>query len=334
MTEQIPSGRPRVHFPPIANGIDYLQSVVNHLAGEPTVWDLKYAVLHLQSATEVLLKARLQQEHWSLVLKDPGRADHARFRNAEFESCGTTEAISRLRGIAGIAFPETDTKEIAQLAKWRNALQHYGLSVAALAVESRAAQVLDILLRFVTEHLVPGLSGEEADFADEGIYAVRSRLTEIQAFIKTRMDRLRPELERYADRTITCPECSQPALPLAIDGPLSCRFCEETWASPEQLAGHYARIVLDPDACADYENGGDGPLARVCPDCGSELLVLEARTAAAPDRPSPLCFSCGNSYEALVACEYDCGSVVVPTKDGRRDLCPMCFEHAYGFDKP
>jgi hypothetical protein len=335
MTEQIPSGRPRVYFPPIANGIDYLQSVVNHLAGEPTVWDLKYAVLHLQSATEVLLKARLLQEHWSLVLKDPGKADRARFENGEFESCGTTEAISRLRGIVGIVVPETDTKEIAQLAKWRNALQHYGLSVPARAVESRAAQVLDILIRFVTDHLIPGLSGEEADYADEGMYTVRSRLTEIEAFIKARMDRLRPELEPYADQTITCPECSQPALPLLIDGPLSCRFCDETWAHPEELAHHYARSVLDPNGYADFESSGDGPLPRACPDCGSELLVLEAHTAAAPDAPSPLCFSCGKTYEALVACEYGCGNVVVPTNDGRRDLCPMCFEHAYGLgDEP
>jgi hypothetical protein len=334
MTDQIPSERPRVHFPPIANGIDYLQSVVNHLADELTVRDLKYAVLHLQSATEVLLKARLQQEHWSLVFKDPGKADRVRFENGEFESCGTAEAISRLRGIVGIVVSEKDTKEITQLAKWRNALQHYGLSVAAPAVESRAAQVLDILLRFITDHLVPGLSGGEAEFADEGIYAVRSRLAKIQAFIKTRMDRLRPELEPYAAQTIACPECSQPALPLVVDGPLSCRFCEETWATPEQLAHHYARIVLNPNAYVDFESGGDGSLRRTCPDCRSELLVLEARTTAAPDRPSPLCFSCGNSYEELVACEYGCGSVVVPTKDGRRDLCPMCFEHAYGFDKP
>ncbi|MEU1409794.1 hypothetical protein ABZ471_47740 [Streptomyces sp. NPDC005728] len=39
---------------------DYLRSVVNHLdRDEPGPRDLKYGVLHLQAATEVLLKARL-----------------------------------------------------------------------------------------------------------------------------------------------------------------------------------------------------------------------------------------------------------------------------------
>jgi hypothetical protein len=36
--------------------------------------DIKYAVLHLQAAAEVLLKARLFREHWDLVFNDPGKA--------------------------------------------------------------------------------------------------------------------------------------------------------------------------------------------------------------------------------------------------------------------
>ncbi|WP_244302586.1 hypothetical protein [Streptomyces viridosporus] len=64
---------PRVDFPPVPNGIDYLSEVVTRLArpdAEVSPRDLKYAVLHLQAATEVLVKARLQIAHWSLVVKD------------------------------------------------------------------------------------------------------------------------------------------------------------------------------------------------------------------------------------------------------------------------
>ncbi|MFD5074512.1 hypothetical protein [Streptomyces sp. NPDC058371] len=49
-----------VDFPPVENGLDYLLSVVEHLARPPqdmTPRHLKYAVLHLQAATEVLLKS-------------------------------------------------------------------------------------------------------------------------------------------------------------------------------------------------------------------------------------------------------------------------------------
>ncbi|MGJ3558659.1 hypothetical protein ACR6C2_05390 [Streptomyces sp. INA 01156] len=63
------------------NGIDYLRSVVDHLteADPPTPRALKYAVLHLQAAAEVLLKSRLLREHWSLVFKEPGAATRKKF---------------------------------------------------------------------------------------------------------------------------------------------------------------------------------------------------------------------------------------------------------------
>lgn len=64
-----------VFFPPVPNGLDYLVSVVEHLeSGDERVSarDLKYAVLHLAAGAEVLLKAWLPLEHWSLVFKDPG----------------------------------------------------------------------------------------------------------------------------------------------------------------------------------------------------------------------------------------------------------------------
>ncbi|WP_369221826.1 hypothetical protein AB5J52_09050 [Streptomyces sp. R39] len=55
-------------FPPVPNGIDYLSEVVTRLArpdAEVSPRDLKYAVLHLQAATEVPVKARLHMEHWT-----------------------------------------------------------------------------------------------------------------------------------------------------------------------------------------------------------------------------------------------------------------------------
>jgi hypothetical protein len=48
--------------------------VVSHLGGTPSAQDLKYAVLHLQAAREVLLKVRLIREHWTLVFKNPDKA--------------------------------------------------------------------------------------------------------------------------------------------------------------------------------------------------------------------------------------------------------------------
>jgi hypothetical protein len=50
-----------IMFRPVDNGLDYLESVIEHLRGEPDQRNLKYAVLHLQAAVEVLLKIRLMR---------------------------------------------------------------------------------------------------------------------------------------------------------------------------------------------------------------------------------------------------------------------------------
>ncbi|MFJ5534146.1 hypothetical protein [Streptomyces sp. NPDC093261] len=83
-----------VYFPPVRNGLDYLVSVVEHLeAGTERVSarDLKYAVLHLAAGAEVLLKARLQLEHWSLVFSDPAKA-----RRSELEDGSPSGAWSKV----------------------------------------------------------------------------------------------------------------------------------------------------------------------------------------------------------------------------------------------
>ena len=78
----------RVDLSPLENGLDYLRSVVDALAGDPTTRDLKYAVLHLAAGIEVLAKYRLHCEHWTLVVSklDDPKIDRAAFERGDFTS--------------------------------------------------------------------------------------------------------------------------------------------------------------------------------------------------------------------------------------------------------
>jgi hypothetical protein len=68
-----------VSFPLLENGLDYMESAVGHLSGSPTDRDLKYGVLHLAAAIEVLLKMRLAGEHWALIFEQSGSASMDKF---------------------------------------------------------------------------------------------------------------------------------------------------------------------------------------------------------------------------------------------------------------
>ncbi|MFC4464645.1 hypothetical protein ACFPH6_08760 [Streptomyces xiangluensis] len=295
-----------VFFPPVPNGLDYLVSVVEHLeTGDERVSarDLKYAVLHLAAGAEVLLKARLQLEHWSLVFKDPGQAKRSELEDGTLKSCGPDETVQRLKGIAGTPISGKDTSALSKLAKHRNALQHYGLigpAANARAVESQAAEVLDFLIRFLDEELLPALPVPEAKRTETDMERIRGGLSRIQGFVKKRMQRIRAVLEPLRDRTVQCPDCDQWALVAEPDaGRVTCRFCGTSQPTHDG-ALMYAVFVLGRDPGSPDLFGIMA--VESCPDCDEESLVVGAKTAAAPEEAVFFCFSCARVAPGMAHC--------------------------------
>ncbi|MEU0030642.1 hypothetical protein [Streptomyces sp. NPDC006335] len=295
-----------VSFPPVPNGLDYLVSVVEHLeSGDERVSarDLKYAVLHLAAGAEVLLKARLQLEHWTLVFKDPGQAKRSELEDGTLKSCTPEETVQRLKDIAGAPITDKDTSAVLKLAKHRNALQHYGLigpAANARAVESQAAEVLDFLIRFLDEELLPTLPAPEAKSSEADMEHIRGGLSRIQGFVKKRMQRIRADLESLRDRTVQCPDCDQWALvPEPARDRVTCRFCGTSQPTHDG-ATMYAVFVLGRDPGAPDLFGIMA--VESCPDCQEESLVVGAKTAAAPDEQVFFCFSCGRAVPGLTHC--------------------------------
>jgi hypothetical protein len=284
-----------VAFPPVANGLDYLVSVAKHLAVDEeeriSASDLKYGVLHLQAAAEVLLKYRLQLEHWTLVFANPGKARKKQLDDGTLASCTSGDSVDRLGSIVGLTIDQNDTEALAELAKTRNKLQHYGLpDGTSRAIETRVAEVLDFLLRFLDDHLLPNLSPDERSRAEAEMDHVRSGLTQIQAFVTKRMQRLQAELQPHRAYTVRCLECRQWAV-VATDDPVSCRFCTDAW--PVEL---FREQYVEEGAASPFGTVED------CPKCGTEALICGLGTAAAPETLVDLCFHCGEISSGLQSC--------------------------------
>ncbi|MDL5199538.1 hypothetical protein [Streptomyces sp. ALI-76-A] len=286
-----------MNYPPVRNGMDYLRSVVAHLdREEPDERDLKYGVLHLQAATEVLLKALLVSFDWRQVFTKPDEADELAYRQGDFTSCKIDDAIKRLRA-RGVEIAPEDKAHITALAKQRNRLQHFGLTATAPAIEARAAQVLDFLIAFVNDHLRPGLTGAEAQHLDQQMYHVRQALPRIRGYSSIIMDRIKPELAGLEWYTLRCPDCLTWAL-LAEGGEVRCLFCETDWDA-EAFPSEYAAGVLGHSWSND---GTESDLAPPCPECGAEALIGEAYLAAAPEQAMQYCFGCSREFQGLESC--------------------------------
>ena len=62
----------------VENAEDFLSEAVKYAkAASPRDW--KYATLHLWTALELLLKALLENEHWSLLFEDINKASGSAF---------------------------------------------------------------------------------------------------------------------------------------------------------------------------------------------------------------------------------------------------------------
>jgi hypothetical protein len=321
----VPPGKPRglieLQFMPIENGVDYLLSVTEHLGYNPSTRDLKYAVLHLHAATEVLVKSRLQIEHWSLVFEKPEGASRVNFEKGEFSSCGTKDALRRLINIACIdsGVSEAAERDLATLTKWRNALQHYGLSIPAPAVEKLAANVLDFLLAFVRNELRPQLEYADRKSLDRQMESVSSGLASINKFLTTRLSRLRTELGADLKGAVCCPMCSQIAL--LFNGEAECRFCQMVWSHGGEAAHAYIEEVQGRTIVAGIR-GHDFTQITECPECTAEALVSDVELGSG-DVAEYLCFQCGTQQANLDSCD-GCG---VPTvADGGLSLCGSCLE--------
>ncbi len=309
----------QIHYPPVPNGIDYLRDVIDRLAresGEPSERDLKYAVLHLQAAAEVLLKARLRQEHWSLVISKAEKTNLKKFEKGEFESTTNNETVRRLAEVVGIEISAGDKKTLLDLATTRNQLQHWGITEEANAVLTRAADVLDFLIRFLDQYLLPSLDADDEEAVADDLGEIRIGLTRIESYVTSRMERLREnDLKGHENRTVHCPDCQQ--LALIVDGTNNCLFCPRDWADPLELASTYHNAFGYFPAPGDpYED-----TLVDCPDCDTPTLVLEAQTVA-DDNPIPLCFNCATIQDDLEGC-MRCGRLYRSIDE--EVICSDCF---------
>ncbi|MEW1699294.1 serine/arginine repetitive matrix protein 1 [Streptomyces sp. NPDC091278] len=342
------SGPPELEFPPVRNGLDYLASVVEHLDEEDEVTprNVKYAVVHLQSAVEVLLKARLLEEHWALVFADPHKATLKALDDGDFISVTTDQAIQRLQNIVCIRITEKEKAALGKVRDDRNKLQHFGMpKTNARVVEARAGEVLDFLIRFVEKELVPYLGSREAAGVTESLADLREGLNRINSYVRKRLNRIVGEMkaEGAESRTIRCPDCEQLALVLREDpvgkdpdawgGFATCRFCSRLWYT-EELLDRYG---------GNREEPTDG---NACPRCERWSLGVDVPVRSDPENVY-FCFACATGFSTLVPCDIcerpvegnggtgaaTCGRCAMYLEDERRHGPEREDPADYGFDE-
>lgn len=241
----------------VANAVDFLTLATEEFKGRP-----KHSVIAFHSAVELFLKARLMQEHWSLVVaKSP---DLASFQTGDFVSVSFEDACHRLARVVGSQLPESTRRAFDTLRKHRNKMVHFFQDIGQPAIREQIA-----MEQLNAWHgLVGLLKGQWSDIFDRfdlDLGALDRRFAEHRLYLKTRFDSLAPELEALeaAGRTLqACGRCGFDAAETQeVVGELQQAKCHVCHYAPRWLA-------LECTNCeAPFQVEGDE--TSTCEACGT-----------------------------------------------------------------
>jgi len=306
----------QISFTLMENGLDFLLRSVDYLTNEPNTRSLKYAVLHLHSGIELILKERLRREHWSLVFEKPDDANMIKYEAGDFVSVQWRTCLSRLLGICNVEIPEVQAKLLEDLKKKRNRLEHFGIVDTVLAVKGSTIPVLVFALDFINDEIgTDTLPESEMALLQQ----IRRALGNFQDFVSERTRSIAPQLEPYGESIVTCPRCLQSAM--VIDDGAHCYFCGHRHDDMEAAIQEFVHDVLEID-WRIVAQGGEWPVYQ-CPNCEVETLV-DLKDAEQMDKPRFICFYCANHWDwgELIFCS-SCGQ---PYEKNDMATCDNCFE--------
>lgn len=309
----------------VQNGIDFLERAYEQLETDP-----KHSVINFYTAVELLLKAPLVLNHWSLIIADR-EPNIKKFKSGDFRSIGFEDTCSRLDAILERPLSISGKAAFDKVRKHRNKMVHFfhgGLSTADIDdIREEQAEAWFELNRFLTKThkeifatYLQGIKWMERKLRLNDHYAkiiFKNLQPEISAGKKNgrvfkvcpncnmesyehlKLHPQVPDLNNYkclvclhedVDLRIDCPSCSSKSQHLKSNSAFNCSACQYK-AEERDIYG-----LLD-----DSNHGPDNYFEAItpanCDECGSYKSICEFRGGY-------ICCCCLTFFDALYCCEY------------------------------
>lgn len=318
------------------NSLDFVVRAATELwdPNLPTEAQLKYSTIHLWEGIELLLKARLVREHWSLILRDLNRYKAKSFESGDFQSVTYEEACARLEAVCGVTLEQPLKDAFDALRKLRNRYVHFVCNEPPASVMADQLKAWHHALRLLEAGMLRLSRTQQARLDEAQALMLRS-----EEFLKVRLDAVRGELTEAKTRGLTvlaCPRCEMPALILG-DGYPDCRVCAKSNEWWTDVADSYAR--MNNPSWKHPKHGPDDDVAwcecgeQACVPAGEEIgdelqaRLAHLRTEPGMDIEPYICFACGSATPDwyLEHCGY-CGAQYFDSNEEEDHFpaCPAC----------
>ncbi|HUX19986.1 MAG TPA: hypothetical protein VMW69_02030 [Spirochaetia bacterium] len=294
---------------------------------------LKHSTISVCNGIELILKSKLAQQHWTLVLLSADRYRVGDLRRGAFQPVGLRDAMARLSEVCGVDISQQAETAFSDLADLRNKYTHFTCTETPERVTGIQLRAWHFVMDLV-EHDFLTLTEEQ----DARLEAIRDRMLRREEFLAARFEQVRGAISDRATAgadVIMCPFCGHPAL--AVGEGAQCLVCGSAQSDAREYAEEYARRSAPWMSSDEFYST---QWAAACSECGEQACVVvpeELRTSSeeelrgreGADRDLEMggepwfCFNCGTVYDPfdIVECTR-CGKLFA--RSGSESLCPNC----------
>lgn len=250
------------------NALDFLSKAISELDDHP-----KYSVIHFYAALELFLKARLMDEHWTLVVANQKDLDLDKFMSGDFRSVSLKEARIRLGKVVQSGLSDQVFDAFDEVRRHRNKMVHFfheahskkggdALKQEIVKQQLNAWYFLNRLLTVQWKDVFRHWSGR--------IAKIDTELRQLHGFLQVVFDNLAPEIAKLKGQEIQFGKCP------------SCGFESQSQEQEPEIESVYEAECLVCEL-------SQWCLPIFCPECNEMVVFVDEGFAT--------CDSCGKSLE-------------------------------------
>lgn len=271
----------------VENGLDFLFKAISEINDQP-----KYSVIHFYAAVELFVKARLMDEHWSLVVTKRQDPDKNKFFSGDFQSVSLEEAANRLKKIVGSGLSQAELDAFKDVAKHRNKMVHFFHEAHSEKENNKVRYgiVKEQLKAWYFLHQLLTVKWKDVFHSwNTEIAKLDTALRKLHEFLQVVFDNLSEEIKTQKQNGVHFEECP------------SCGFESQTHDTDNKIIYESSCLV-----CGLLEKS----LCIECSDCNQLVIFKEEGVSD--------CESCGKHYEPenLAEILIDSDEVYISAKDG------------------
>lgn len=313
----------------VENGLDFLFKAISEINDQP-----KYSVIHFYAAVELFVKARLMDEHWSLVVTKRQDPDKSKFLAGDFQSVSLDEAANKLKNIVGSGLSQAELDAFKDVAKHRNKMVHFFHEAHSEKENNKVKHniVKEQLKAWYFLHQLLTVKWKSVFHSwNTEIAKLDTALRKLHEFLQVIFDNLSIEIEVQRKKGMhfeECPSCGFESQAHGVDKNIvyesSCLVCgllgkslsigcsdcgelvvfqEEGFSDCQSCGKHYepehlAEILIDSEEAYISAKEGGNSCEGNCDNCGGYHTVVHT------ENDEWVCASCFELFSSLESCEW------------------------------